>query len=132
VVAKTGPDLRHAETPEGDQLPILNVFVRDGEIRHAWATELMFAPGEEGEGARHLDAICPIWNVLDMTPGGRGTGEDFLNPGVAAVVLGPQTRDRRGVIIVPVSVRDDSGRRGVAVPAGTGGPDHDSVVVCDE
>lgn len=35
----------HAETPEGEQLPILNVFVRDAEgIRHSWASELLFAP----------------------------------------------------------------------------------------
>jgi predicted dithiol-disulfide oxidoreductase (DUF899 family) len=38
-----------AETPDGEQIPILNVFVRDGdEIRHCWATELMFAPRQEG------------------------------------------------------------------------------------
>jgi len=42
----------HAETAEGEQVPILNVFVRDGtDIRHAWATELMFAPRDEGEAA---------------------------------------------------------------------------------
>ena len=63
----------HAETPEGEQAPILNVFVRDGErIRHSWATELMFAPRDEGEDPRHVDSIWPIWNVLDMTPHGRG------------------------------------------------------------
>jgi predicted dithiol-disulfide oxidoreductase (DUF899 family) len=68
----------HAETPEGDQRPVLNVFVRDGEqLRHAWATELMFAPREEGEEPRHVDSIWPIWNVLDMTPAGRGTESDF-------------------------------------------------------
>jgi predicted dithiol-disulfide oxidoreductase (DUF899 family) len=68
----------HAETPDGQQIPILNVFVRDGnEIRHSWATELMFAPREEGEEARHVDSIWPIWNVLDLTPGGRGSGSNF-------------------------------------------------------
>ncbi|HEY8302979.1 MAG TPA: DUF899 family protein [Solirubrobacteraceae bacterium] len=61
-----------AENAEGNQVPILNVFVRDGEdLRHAWATELMFAPREEGEDARHVDSIWPIWSVLDMTPQGR-------------------------------------------------------------
>jgi predicted dithiol-disulfide oxidoreductase (DUF899 family) len=68
----------HAETPEGEQAPILNVFVRDGDaIRHSWATELMFAPRDEGEDPRHVDSIWPVWNVLDMTPGGRGTAPDF-------------------------------------------------------
>jgi len=66
------------ETPEGEQAPILNVFVRDGDqLRHAWATELMFAPRDAGEDPRHVDSIWPIWSVLDMTPGGRGTGSDF-------------------------------------------------------
>lgn len=67
-----------AETDEGNQMPILNVFVRDGdELRHKWATELMFAPREEGEDPRHVDSIWPIWNVLDMTPQGRRNGSNF-------------------------------------------------------
>ena len=67
-----------AETADGAQLPILNVFVRHGdELRHAWATELMFAPRDEGEDPRHVDSIWPIWNVLDVTPGGRGTDRAF-------------------------------------------------------
>jgi predicted dithiol-disulfide oxidoreductase (DUF899 family) len=68
----------HAETPDGEQVPILNVFVRDGDgIRHSWATELMFATRDEGEEPRHVDSIWPLWNVLDMTPEGRGTEPDF-------------------------------------------------------
>jgi predicted dithiol-disulfide oxidoreductase (DUF899 family) len=68
----------HAETREGEQRPILNVFIRDGDaIRHAWATELMFAPRDDGEDPRHVDSIWPIWNVLDMTPEGRATESEF-------------------------------------------------------
>ncbi len=68
----------HAETPEGEQMPVLNVFIRDGEqVRHAWASELMYAPREEGMEARHVDSIWPIWNVLDVTPGGRGSVSSF-------------------------------------------------------
>ncbi len=68
----------HAETADGGQRPVLNVFVRDGEeLRHAWATELMFAPRDEGEDPRHVDAIWPLWSVLDMTPAGRGTEGAF-------------------------------------------------------
>jgi predicted dithiol-disulfide oxidoreductase (DUF899 family) len=71
----------HAETREGAQLPVLNVFVRDGDqFRHSWASELMFARRDEGEDPRHVDAIWPIWSVLDMTPGGRAGASDF--PGV--------------------------------------------------
>ena len=66
-----------AENAEGDQIPILNVSVRDGEeLRHAWATELIFALREQGEDARHVDSIWPIWSVLDMTQG-RGTERAF-------------------------------------------------------
>ena len=68
----------HAENADGNQIPILNVFVRDGEqLRHTWATELMFGPRDEGEDARHVDSIWPIWNVLDMTPKGRATEGSF-------------------------------------------------------
>jgi predicted dithiol-disulfide oxidoreductase (DUF899 family) len=68
----------NAESSDGEQAPVLNVFVRDGgDIRHAWATELMFAPREEGMEARHVDLIWPLWNVLDMTPEGRGSRPNF-------------------------------------------------------
>ena len=68
----------HAETPESEQMPILNVFVRDGDqFRHTWASELMYAPRDEGLEARHVDSIWPIWNVLDVTPEGRGDEPNF-------------------------------------------------------
>jgi predicted dithiol-disulfide oxidoreductase (DUF899 family) len=28
---------------------------------------------EPGQGSRHVDFIWPVWNVLDVTPDGRGT-----------------------------------------------------------
>jgi predicted dithiol-disulfide oxidoreductase (DUF899 family) len=66
------------ETPDGHQSPILNVFVRDGDtIRHFWASELMFAPREEGMDPRHVDLIWPLWHVLDLTPAGRGSDPSF-------------------------------------------------------
>jgi hypothetical protein len=68
----------HAETADGEQNPVLNVFTRDGDgFRHRWATELMFVPRDEGEEPRHVDSIWPIWNVLDMTPGGRWSEPDL-------------------------------------------------------
>jgi predicted dithiol-disulfide oxidoreductase (DUF899 family) len=67
-----------AETADGEQMPLLNVFVRDGDqFRHTWASELMYAPREEGMEARHVDAIWPIWNVLDVTPEGRTADSGF-------------------------------------------------------
>jgi predicted dithiol-disulfide oxidoreductase (DUF899 family) len=62
----------NAETPEGEQMPILSAFVRDGDqFRHTWSSELMYAPREDGMEARHVDSIWPIWNVLDVTADGR-------------------------------------------------------------
>ena len=37
----------------------------------------MYAPRDEGMEARHVDFIWPIWNVLDVTPEGRGTDSSF-------------------------------------------------------
>jgi predicted dithiol-disulfide oxidoreductase (DUF899 family) len=63
----------HGETEDGAQRPILNVFVRKaGAIRHAYATELLFAPTAKGQNPRHVDMIWPLWNMLDYTPEGRG------------------------------------------------------------
>jgi predicted dithiol-disulfide oxidoreductase (DUF899 family) len=68
----------HAETPEGEQMPILSVFVRDGDqFRHTWSSELMYAPRHDGLEARHVDSIWPIWNLLDVTPDGRGNESNF-------------------------------------------------------
>jgi predicted dithiol-disulfide oxidoreductase (DUF899 family) len=61
-----------AETEDGEQMPILNVFVRDGDkIRHFWGTEMLFADGDAGQEPRHVDLIWPLWHVLDATPEGR-------------------------------------------------------------
>jgi predicted dithiol-disulfide oxidoreductase (DUF899 family) len=61
------------EGETGDQFPMLNVFRRDGGlIRHVWGTELLFAPPEPGQDPRHADAVWPLWNLLDLTPEGRG------------------------------------------------------------
>jgi len=62
------------EDARGSQLPALNVFTRQGgAIHHAYCTELLFAPSDPGQNGRHVDAIWPLWNLLDYTPEGRGT-----------------------------------------------------------
>jgi predicted dithiol-disulfide oxidoreductase (DUF899 family) len=62
-----------AEADDGSQLPILNVFVKDRKkVRHWYATELLFAQTESGQDPRHIDSIWPLWNLLDLTPEGRG------------------------------------------------------------
>jgi predicted dithiol-disulfide oxidoreductase (DUF899 family) len=64
----------HGETPQGNQIPSLNVFVRrDGKIFHFYHTELLFAPKDPGQDGRHVDLIWPMWNIFDYTPEGRGT-----------------------------------------------------------
>lgn len=62
----------HAETDDGAQMPILNVFRKDKAVRHFYATEMLFAQDEKGQNARHIDLMWPLWNVLDVTPEGRG------------------------------------------------------------
>jgi predicted dithiol-disulfide oxidoreductase (DUF899 family) len=62
----------YAETPEGHQRPMLNVFHRDGEtIRHFWGSELFYAPTDPDQDPRHVGTIEPFWNLLDFTRGGR-------------------------------------------------------------
>jgi len=61
------------EKADGSQQPALHVFARrDGKTFHTWSSELLFAPEEPGQNTRHIDHIWPLWNVLDMTPDGRG------------------------------------------------------------
>jgi predicted dithiol-disulfide oxidoreductase (DUF899 family) len=57
----------------GAQWPMMNVFVRrKGKIRHSWASEMMGAKADPGQNDRHIDLMWPLWNVLDLTPEGRG------------------------------------------------------------
>jgi predicted dithiol-disulfide oxidoreductase (DUF899 family) len=66
-----------AETADGSQQPMLNVFHRDGDtIRHFWGSELFYAPVDPGQDPRHVGTIEPLWNLFDLTPVGRGTGWD--------------------------------------------------------
>ena len=92
-----------AEGDDGSQWPMANVFVkRDGEIRHFWGSELFFRPFPTGD-TRHIDPLWPLWNVLDLTPEGRGetwypalkyqaSGSGGEAGGPAARGAGPQPR----------------------------------------
>jgi predicted dithiol-disulfide oxidoreductase (DUF899 family) len=61
------------ENEKGEQIPMLNVFVRrDDGVHHFYGAEVMFAPPEPGQDSRHVDLICPFWNLFDLTPEGRG------------------------------------------------------------
>jgi len=65
----------HGETPDGlHQLPMLNVFRRDGDgVRHFWGSELLYEPPDPGQDPRHAETIDPLWNLFDFAPEGRGT-----------------------------------------------------------
>ena len=64
----------HGENDKGAQMPMMNVFVKkDGKVRHFYGSELLYAPEDKGQNARHNDLMWPLWNVLDITPEGRGT-----------------------------------------------------------
>lgn len=63
----------HAQSGDdaSQQLPVMNVFTRrNGEVRHFWASELLWA--ELDGHPRHVDLVWPMWNLLDLTPDGRG------------------------------------------------------------
>jgi predicted dithiol-disulfide oxidoreductase (DUF899 family) len=64
----------HGESPEGDQNALINVFVRRaGKVHHFYASETLWADTEPGQDPRHVDLFWPLWNLLDLTPGGRGS-----------------------------------------------------------
>jgi predicted dithiol-disulfide oxidoreductase (DUF899 family) len=59
--------------PDGSERPALDVWVkRDGRVLHFWGSELgdTSDPGEDPRGAPDP---TPLWNILDLTPGGRGS-----------------------------------------------------------
>ncbi len=62
----------HAETAEGVQRPMLNVFHRDPDaIRHFWGSELLYAPTDGDQEPRHVGTLEPLWNLFDLTAEGR-------------------------------------------------------------
>jgi predicted dithiol-disulfide oxidoreductase (DUF899 family) len=62
----------HAETADGVQRPMLNVFHRDPDaIRHFWGSELFHAPTDGDQDPRHVATLEPLWNMFDLTPEGR-------------------------------------------------------------
>jgi predicted dithiol-disulfide oxidoreductase (DUF899 family) len=64
----------HGETPDGDLMPMMNVFHRDGgTIRHVWGSELLYAPTDPGQDPRHMGTLEPLWNLFDLTREGRPT-----------------------------------------------------------
>jgi predicted dithiol-disulfide oxidoreductase (DUF899 family) len=62
----------YRETEDASLVSMMNVFTRDQEgIFHFWGSELVAHPKENGH-PNHVDIVWPFWNLLDMTPKGRG------------------------------------------------------------
>ena len=58
---------------DGSEWPALDVWVRrDGRVRHFWASELG-GTADPGQDPRGAPDPTPLWNVLDLTPAGRGS-----------------------------------------------------------
>src|SRR5258708_27411010 len=63
----------HGESDSGEQWPMMNVLTkRNGKVHHFWGSEMFQAGGDDATDARHIDMLWPLWNVLDLTPEGRG------------------------------------------------------------
>lgn len=46
---------------------------RDG-IYHTYGGELFLVDSKPGQEPRAVDLMWPFWNLLDLTPSGRGAG----------------------------------------------------------
>ena len=80
------------ETDDPSVVSCMNVFRKDKNgITHFWASELLSRPMDNGH-PRHVDMIWPMWNLLDMTPMGRGDAmvpkQDFEHRYFSEHVLG--------------------------------------------
>jgi len=59
--------------PDGNEWPALDVWVRhDGRVRHFWGSELG-GTADPGQDPRGAPDPTPLWNILDLTPQGRGS-----------------------------------------------------------
>jgi predicted dithiol-disulfide oxidoreductase (DUF899 family) len=65
------------EDPEGGDNAGFNVFVRDdragGTMRHFYGDEMGMETADPGQDPRGAPDLMPVWTLLDLTPGGRGT-----------------------------------------------------------
>jgi predicted dithiol-disulfide oxidoreductase (DUF899 family) len=63
----------HGLAPDGSEWGALDVWVKpDGAVRHFWGGEIGPAAADPGQDPREAPEIAPLWNVLDLTPAGRG------------------------------------------------------------
>jgi len=73
---------------------IMNVFRKTPEgIFHSWGSELLSRKMDTGH-PRHVDSIWLLWNLLDLTPEGRGDAivpkQNYEHRIFSKVVLGQE------------------------------------------
>ena len=58
------------EDADGNQMPGVSVFVKDadGAVRHFYTLSALMGD----DHYRGMDLLSPVWNMLDLLPGGRG------------------------------------------------------------
>ena len=60
--------------PDGSEWPMLDVWVRQGRVvRHFWGGEMSMETADPGQDPRGAPDPDPLWTILDLTPGGRGS-----------------------------------------------------------
>ena len=70
----SGEYTRAYVSPEDADTPGFSVFGRrDGIIRHFYSGEMSSAMADPGQDPRGGPDLDPLWLMLDLTPGGRGT-----------------------------------------------------------
>lgn len=80
LVSSEGSDFKsflNFQDPEGKQRPGLSVFVRsqDHSVKHFYSA---CAQMTDTVKMRGIDLLSPVWNLLDLTPGGRGEWDPKL------------------------------------------------------
>jgi len=67
------------QNEKGGQMPGVTVVVRDeeGNLCHTYSGSAVFDSGEY----RGIDLLSPVWNILDLTPEGRGEWNPSLSYG---------------------------------------------------
>ena len=58
---------------DGSEWPSLDVWVRRGDKVHHWWSPESGGTQDPGQDPHLAPELAPLWNVLDLTPGGRGT-----------------------------------------------------------
>ena len=59
---------------DGTENPTLVVYRREGDkVRLFWSSAMTLAMADPGQDPRDAPDIASLWNILDLTPEGRGT-----------------------------------------------------------